>query len=79
MAKEFKISDCDDHLVTSMVVKIQEIMRTYPTISCITASYNVLVGLFWLGSVCGSKNSLLKLVDDLNIGLKAEIEKMYEH
>jgi len=67
------ISENDDHLVASIVSQCREIMREYPTVTQMTACYNLINGVFRLFCVRGDSKDLKKLAKQIYDGLIEEI------
>lgn len=75
MKKSLTKYDCDEHLVISIVAQCRDIMHEYPTVTNMTACYNLTIGVLRLFMVCGSKKDVRKLIDKFHKGLLAELDK----
>lgn len=67
----------DDHLVGSIVSQCLLIMRNYPTITNMTACYNITERILRLFSVCNSKEYVLSLIEEYHAGIKECVEEYY--
>ncbi len=67
------ISENDEYLAASIVYQCREIMEGYPTVTKMTACYNLILGVFALFCVRGSPEDLKELAKQIHEGLMAEI------
>ena len=68
----------DDHLVASIVSDFFDRNKDYPTLTKITACFNISVGLFRVCCVRGSKKQLIKLSNEFHKELLKEIDFLCE-
>jgi len=68
------ISQNDDHLVASIVSQCREIMDGYPTVTKMTACYNLLSGVYRLFCVRCDHEALKILAEQIYDGLINEIK-----
>jgi hypothetical protein len=68
----------DEHLVASIVNDFRIRYKDYPTLTKITACFNICIGLFRLCCVCGDKKDVTKLANQFHRKLLKEIERFGE-
>lgn len=71
-------SEWDDHLVANIVTECLHIMNGYPTLTKMTACYNLTERILRLFSIQGSKEEVTKLIDAFHDEIKQCIEGYYE-
>lgn len=66
----------DDHIVGYIVSEFLQMNKYYPTLTKLTACFNISVRLIRVCSVCGDKKDLLKLANQFHKELVKEIEDL---
>lgn len=69
----------DDHLVAIIVSECLQVMSNYPTITKLTACYNLTERILRLFAVQGKKEDVNRLIDEFYDGIKKEMERMYDY
>lgn len=77
--KDSYISQYDDHLVASLVSQCRDIMQGQPTVSKMTACYNLTSGVVRLFCVQGEKKDVIDLVNEFHKGLLEQIDNSFRH
>lgn len=73
------MKDKDDSYIAAQIISdIRTIMNGYPTLTNITACFNVMAGLLNICSVRMRKKSLIKIADDFHQGMVDHIETLFE-
>ena len=68
----------DDNLVAEIISKTLFLMREYPTQTKMRACFILIERILRLYAVCGSKETILSFVEELNTSLKESVEKYYK-
>lgn len=68
----------DDYLVNEIVTECLEIMRGYPTVTKMTACYNLTERILRLFSIQGDKEDVTKMIDVFHEQIKQCVEEYYE-
>jgi len=67
----------DDHLVAPIVSECLHIMKGYPTITKMTACYNLTSRILRIFCVQGEKDDVITLINQFHDEIKKQIEESY--
>jgi len=68
----------DDHIIADIVTQCLHVMRSYPTLTKMTACYNLVERILRLFSVQGSKEDVKGLMNEFHKNIMQSVEEYYE-
>ena len=76
--KPLTVSECDDHLATTLIQGCWMVMEGQPTVTKMKTCYNLTAGVLRLFCVQGTHDSVIVLLDEFSKRLKEDVDEIFK-